>query len=423
MGIAGSFTPAASGGFPATITISETGKLPSGVTFTSGKLSGTPAAGSGGSYSITFTASNGSASSTQSFTLKVDQAPAITSAAKATFVEGKAGSFTITTTGFPAPAITSGTLPGGLSLTDNHNGTATISGTATTSGSFNVTITAKNGIGTNATQTLALTLALAPTIASANHATFKVGAAGSFTPAASGGFPTTITISEAGKLPSGVTFTSGKLSGTPTAGTGGSYPITFTAGNGSASSTQAFTLTVQQALAITSANKATFTEGVAGSFTITATGFPTAALAATGALPAGVTFVDNHNGTATLSGTAQTATSGNYTLTIAATDGGVEPKVTQTFTLTIEAPPAFTSANLASFTANTTGSFTVTTTGFPVAAISESGTLPTGLTLVDNKNGTATLSGKPTEKGTFTITLSAIDGSLTASEVLTITVS
>ncbi len=425
VGTAGSFTPAASGGFPTTITISETGKLPSGVTFTSGKLSGTPAAGTGGSYPITFTASNGSASSTQSFTLKVDQAPAITSAAKATFIKSQAGTtFTITTTGFPAPAITSGTLPGGLSLIDNHNGTATIKGTATTSGNFNVTITAKNGIGTNATQTLILTLALAPTITSANNATFKVGTAGSFTPAATAGFPSTTTISESGKLRSGVTLTSGKLSGTPAADSGGSYPITFTASPGApgATSSQAFTLTVQQALAITSATSATFVEGQAGTFTVTATGFPVAALKETGALPAGVTFVDNHNGTATLSGTAQTATGGNYTLTIAATDGGVEPKVTQTFTLTIVAPPAFTSANTVSFTANTAGSFTVTTTGFPVAAISESGTLPTGLTLVDNKNGTATLSGTPTEKGTFAITLSAVDGSLTASEMLTITV-
>ena len=55
--------------------------------------------------------------------------------------------------------------------------------------------------------------------------------------------------------------------------------------------------------AITSAASTSFIEGTAGSFTITATGRPTPALSETGALPSGVTFVDNGDGTATLSGT------------------------------------------------------------------------------------------------------------------------
>ena len=40
---------------------------------------------------------------------------------------------------------------------------------------------------------------------------------------------------------------------------------------------RAFTLTVSQAPAITSANTTTFTETLAGSFTVTTTGFPTGA--------------------------------------------------------------------------------------------------------------------------------------------------
>ena len=69
--------------------------------------------------------------------------------------------------------------------------------------------------------------------------------------------------------------------------------------------TQSFTLTVNQATrpAITSATSTTFTVGTAGSFTVTTTGFPTPTLSETGALPSGVTFTDNGNGTATLSGT------------------------------------------------------------------------------------------------------------------------
>ena len=40
------------------------------------------------------------------------------------------------------------------------------------------------------------------------------------------------------------------------------------------------------------------------SFTVTTTGAPAAALTETGALPSGITFTDNGNGTATIAGTA-----------------------------------------------------------------------------------------------------------------------
>ena len=71
------------------------------------------------------------------------------------------GTFTVTTTGSPAPAITeSGALPAGVTLTDNHNGTATLAGTAATctAGTYPITITAANGVGANATQSFVLTV-------------------------------------------------------------------------------------------------------------------------------------------------------------------------------------------------------------------------------------------------------------------------
>jgi hypothetical protein len=72
-----------------------------------GTLSGTPAAGHGGTYNISFTASNGiGANAVQNFTLTVNQAPAITSGNATTLVVETAGSFTVATTGFPAPALT-----------------------------------------------------------------------------------------------------------------------------------------------------------------------------------------------------------------------------------------------------------------------------------------------------------------------------
>ena len=94
-----------------TAALSESGSLPSGVTFFdngngTATLAGTPAAGTGGIYPITITANNGiSPAASQSFTLTVDQAPAITSAAATTFTVGSAGTFTVTTSGIPTAAL------------------------------------------------------------------------------------------------------------------------------------------------------------------------------------------------------------------------------------------------------------------------------------------------------------------------------
>ena len=165
----------------------------------------------------------------------------------------------------------------------------------------------------NATQSFTLTVNQAPAITSANNTTFTVGTAGSFTVTATGA--PTPTLSESGALPSGVTFTAatGVLSGTPTAATGGTYPITFTAQNGvGTNATQSFTLTVNQAPAITSASSATFTVGTAGSFTVTATGTPAPTLSESGALPSGVTFTAAE----ILPGHRRSGTAGSYPITI-----------------------------------------------------------------------------------------------------------
>jgi large repetitive protein len=248
---AGTFAESTSGSFtiagtalPAA-TYSETGSLPSGVTLSSaGVLSGTPAAGTGGVYPITITASNGIPPDySQAFTLTVDEPPAITSADQATFTAGTAGTFAATATSIPGSIFTeSGVLPTGVTFSP----AGVLSGTpaAGTGGVYPITVTASNGVGTPATQAFTLTVDEAPAITSADEAAFVTGAAGSFTVTASG-FPAP-SFTESGPLPAGVTLSSGGvLSGTPAAGTGGSYPITVTASNGVGTpATQSFTLTV-----------------------------------------------------------------------------------------------------------------------------------------------------------------------------------
>ncbi|MGA7343575.1 MAG: Ig-like domain repeat protein, partial [Terracidiphilus sp.] len=144
-------------GYPSP-TFSETGALPSGVTFTSsGVLSGTPAAGTGGVYTITFTTSNGIGSNaTQTFTLTVDQPPSITNASIATFTIGVAGSFTVTASGYPSPTFSeTGVLPTGVIFTSSGLLSGTPSGA---SGTYPLTITASNGVGSIATQSFTLTV-------------------------------------------------------------------------------------------------------------------------------------------------------------------------------------------------------------------------------------------------------------------------
>ena len=437
-GTLGTFTVTTTG-FPIPTPLTETGALPSGVTFVdnldgTATLAGTVAAGTGGTYSLTITAANTVLpDATQTFTLTVDQAPAITSAATTSFAVGIANTFTVTTTGFPTSALTeTGALPTGVTFVDNANGTATLAGTPAvgSDGTYALTITAANGVLPDATQSFTLTIAAAaaPAITSAATTTFTTGTAGTFTVTTTG-VPTSA-LSETGALPTGVTFVddgdgTATLAGTPAAGSGGTYALTITAANGQVpDATQSFTLTVDQAPAITSANSTTFTAGTAGTFTVTTTGFPTSALTETGTLPTGVTFTDNGDGTATLAGTPAAGTGGTYALTITAANG-VLPDATQSFTLTVDQAPAITSADSTTFTTGTAGTFTVTTTGFPTSALSETGALPTGVTFVDNADGTATLAGTPAAGtgGTYALTITAANTVLPdATQSFTLTV-
>jgi hypothetical protein len=433
-GVAGTYTVTTTG-YPAPA-ITESGALPSGMTFKdngdgTGTISGTPASGAQGSYPVTLSATNSSGSTATldlTITVNAASAPTITSGSVADFTLNQAGAVAVTTTGSPTPKITeSGTLPAGLTFTDNGNGTALLSGTPTATGTVNLTITASNGISPDATQTMTVTVGQAPAFSSAGTVTGSVGSAFSFT-AKAGGFPAPSWGYD--NLPPGITLTDNKdgtaiLSGTPT--TAGTYAVPLTATNAYGSVQQTLTITIQQAPAITSGSSATLTTGTAGTFTVTTTGSPAAKITESGSLPSGVTFTDNGDGTATLAGTAASGSAGSYPITISASNG-VSPDASQSFTLTVNAAPtapAVTSGNSATFTAGTAGSFSVTSTGSPAAKITESGSLPSGVTLTDNGNGTATLAGTAASgsAGSYPITISASNGvSPDATQSFTLTV-
>ncbi|MFO1304131.1 MAG: IPTL-CTERM sorting domain-containing protein [Burkholderiales bacterium] len=316
-----------------------------------GSFSFTPATGFTGVFQFNYRIGNAIATSDAQVTITINQAPAITSANNATFSIGVPNTFTVTTTGAPPPSITFGAcapaLPAGVGFVDNGNGTGTLSGTppAGSGGTYACTVTASNGIGSPATQPFTLNINQAPTITSASSLTLVAGSAAGlpFTVTATG-FPTTIAYTQTGTLPAGVAFNAGahQLTGAPAAGTGGVYNLVFGASNGVApAASQNFTLTVNQAPAITSANTVTFALGAPNTFNVTTTGFPAPAItfgACVPALPAGVGFVDNGNGTGTLSGTPPAGSGGTYACTVTASNGVGSP-ASQPFSLFITQAP------------------------------------------------------------------------------------
>ena len=363
------------------------------------------------------------------------QAPAILGANSTTGYVGNKLSFVFRATGTPATTITeSGALPTGVSFSTavpyptsgspQQSDAAELVGTpaAGTQGSYPLTITAHNGAGPDAKETFTLVVAgTAPSFTSPSSAQVAINQTFSVPVTVTGAPAPTLYIT--GTLPPGVTFTSkglgqGALSGTPT--TSGTYTIEINATNHvGAVVTQAFTLTVStsasSAPSITSAASTTDPVGASSAFTVTTSGSPTPTISESGALPGGMKFADNGNGTATLSGTPAAGTVGTYPLTFTATNG-VSPNATQNFTLTVDAPAAITSASSTTFAVGDTSSFTVRASGSPTPAITESGTLPSGLSLKDNGNGTATLSGKPAagSQGSYPVVLAATNGVGTA---------
>ena len=179
------------------------------------------------------------------------QRPAFTSGSATVAAFGAAFTFTVTTTGDPAPRITrTGRLPSGVRFADNGDGTATLSGTPAQSaaGVYPLTLTARNKNGT-ATQAFTLTVTRAPALPTIRTTRVRAGAALHLTIRATG-YPAPA-LAESGPLPDGLSFSdngngTAVIAGTPAAGSSGRYPVTITAANTSGTSTRRFTIIVFQ---------------------------------------------------------------------------------------------------------------------------------------------------------------------------------
>ena len=163
---------------------------------------------------------------------------------------------------------------------------------------------------------------------------------------------------------------------------------------------------------ITRAATTTFTVGAAGTITVTTAGTPTPAIARTGAaLPSGVTYTDNGNGTGTLAGTPAAATNGSYALTFTASNGNT-PNAVQSFTLVVNPPGPSVTINQAVGQADPTSTSPI---NFTVVFSSPVTGFATGdVTITGNAGGTktATVTGNGT---TYNV---AVSGMTTAGTVI-----
>ena len=295
-------------------------------------------------------------------TFDITQAPAFTSTNSTSFTVGTAASFTVTATGVPAPTFSeTGALSSGITFTSG----GVLSGTASTSGNYTITITASNGVSPNATQIFTLTVGQAPAFTSANNTAFTVSAAGTFTVTATG-FPAP-TFSETGTLPTGATLTAaGVLSGTPTVA--GSYPITITASNGILpNATQSFTLTVNKAAPTITFGTAPTPTYLGGNFTVSATTTNTDSSALTYsqvsgpcALVSGATFSSSGAGTCVVK--ASGAATANFNAA-SATQNVTIAQATPTVTFGAAPTPTYLGGNFTvSATTTNTDSTTLTYT-------------------------------------------------------------
>jgi YVTN family beta-propeller protein len=268
-----------------------------------------------------------------------------------------------------------------------------------------------------------------PTITSADSTSIGMRAPFGFTVTTTG-IPAPA-LTETGALPAGVTFTdngngTASLSGVAATGTVGSYPITITASNGVGSpATQAFTLTVTTAASAPAITSDPADAGMFGQlygFTVTTNGYPVPKISKTGQLPPGVHFADNGDGTATISGTPDGAALGPYTVTLTAKNKA--GKATQSFTLVIWAAPVIARIPTTTATIGTAMDLTITATGYDTPVLTESGTLPKGLTFTSTGNGQATISGTPAKNtnGSRAITITATNSVGTISQTFTLKV-
>ncbi len=389
------------------VTFSQAGTLPTGMSFSIDTLSGSPV--QTGTFPITVTATDANGCTASRDYLLVVVCPAspltLSPSSLPTVVAGSAFPSTpFTASGGTGPYTfaEAGALPTGMTFLLD-----TLSGTPTETGVFPITISATDSAGCAGSQDYVITVTcvgVTITVAPPSLSSAPAGTPyGPVTFTASGG-TAPYTLAETGALPTGMTFSGGVLSGTPTQG--GTFPITVTAIDAAGcSGATAYSLVITcPAISVTNPSTANGTVDAPFSQAFTQTGaIGTATFSTTSTLPAGLAL----SAAGVLSGTP--GLNGTFPIVVKVTDsngctgtGATYTLVIACQTITVTNPGTTTGAVGAPFSQTFTQSGVGTHTP---ATFTTASTLPSGLTL----STAGVLSGTPGQNGTFPIVVTVTD--------------
>jgi hypothetical protein len=393
--------------------------LPPGLSIDSstGLISGTisNAADANNPYLVTVTATDGTASASQSFNWTINQTVSFTAPGDQSNIDGDSVSLPVSASdpnGAPLTYSSSG-LPPGLSI-DSATGliSGTISDSADTGSPYAVTVTATDGTSTASTTFNWTVTAFA--LPNPGPKTNNEGDSISLSLATQEADGATLTYSAIG-LPTGLSMDSGSglITGTPAAGSAANSPylVTVTASDGVNSVSQAFSWTVSS-IQLATPSEQTSTDGQNVLLAIAALDTAGGTLTYSAAnLPPGLS-IDAHTGLISGSLSANADTNSPYWVTVTASDGTDTTSVT--FAWAVTAAPTITLNDLGDQT-NVVGDVV----SVPVPADNPSGTqltysatsLPSGLS-IDAQTGwiTGTIGSSADSNSPYAVTVTASDG-------------
>jgi VCBS repeat-containing protein len=409
---------------------------------TSRSFTGTPPANFNGSFNITVTASDGTASVSDTFTLTitpVNDAPVLANST-ASGNEDTAITGTVVATDVDSAALTYsvGTGPANGTVTVNANGTYNYTPNANYNGTDSFTVIASDGSLSSTAATVNITVnAVNDAVTLANALVDQTSAedtAISFTlPANSfadvdGTTPTlTATLANGDPLPSWLSFNAATrtFAGQPPANFNGQIDVRVTASDGLTSANDVFQITITPVndAAVAANASATGNEDGTITGTVTATDVDSTALTyALGTGPANGTLVFNANGSYVYTPNANFNGTDSFTFT--ASDGALS-STAATVTLTVAAvndAPVATNGT-ASGNEDTVITGTLAATDVDGNALTYTlVTAPTNGTVTINANGSYSYTPNANYNGTDTFTFRASDGSLTSTGTVALTI-
>jgi hypothetical protein len=399
-----------------------TGALPAGLSLSpSGKVSGRPTTVGSFSFTVKVKDSNGAALS-QNYSMTVDPAITLSPATLRNTVLNSPYSQQLTASGGSGTgftfALTSGTLPSGLTLSSS----GLISGMATTTGSSSLTVTATDSTGASASHNYSITVTTAITLSPTTLPIPTVNNSYSQQLTASGGSGTGYSFAvTTGALPAGLSLaTSGKVSGKPTTAGNFSFTVTVTDSLGITAS-QDYSLTVNPAITLGPATLTNTAVNSPYSQQLTASGGSGTGFTFTltsGALPSGLTL----SSSGLLSGTPTTPETISFTILVTDSTGASASHAYSNFI--VHNAIKLTPTKLPAGTVGASYSQTLTASGGSGAGFTyavTAGALPPGLNL---DMTTGMISGMPTVTVTspFTVTATDVQDGSTGSQDYTLTV-